>query len=400
MRQCKKKEIQTTESLKSSLTMKENEEKSTLNAYHIERNRLACLEVEEMMKHPSTLEEMREQTRNIMAGVSAEDRGIVFEIAGEGGDIQIIRKRFKKGFVYIYNHNESYFDEELTENKTSRFYDFETPLKLIFKIYPVHCLYITTIHGDYRDIVIKELVWKLKTEKISQDNFCSIEKYEEKLNVKFEFSQVENTWTLKNTQIERLIEEAEKFNIDDETISYLITYPYFTKYFSDIKNGQIGIENLIIGIHFVYGWMPTIFEFKKVNSTETAMFEKAVHILNKAKNGDLLVNTEYETLKELLNGSLVGTSKLLHFINPENYAIWDSRVHRYLRETTKPGTFSYDIGAVANYETYLKYLTEICNYNGFEKLFSPLKEKIERQFRYTISKYRAIELLMFKIGKK
>jgi hypothetical protein len=39
--------------------MKENTEKGKLTAYHEERNRLACLEVEEMMKHPSTLEEMR-----------------------------------------------------------------------------------------------------------------------------------------------------------------------------------------------------------------------------------------------------------------------------------------------------------------------------------------------------
>lgn len=48
--------------------MKEAEEKTTLNSYHIERNRLACLEVEKMMKHPSTLKEMREQTRKIMDG--------------------------------------------------------------------------------------------------------------------------------------------------------------------------------------------------------------------------------------------------------------------------------------------------------------------------------------------
>ena len=48
--------------------MKETEKKTTLNSYHIERNLLACLEVEKMLKHPSTLEEMREQTRKIMDG--------------------------------------------------------------------------------------------------------------------------------------------------------------------------------------------------------------------------------------------------------------------------------------------------------------------------------------------
>lgn len=46
--------------------MKKAEEKTALNSYHIERNRSACLAVDEMRKHPSTLEEMREQTRKIM----------------------------------------------------------------------------------------------------------------------------------------------------------------------------------------------------------------------------------------------------------------------------------------------------------------------------------------------
>lgn len=63
----------------------------------------------------------------------------------------------------------------------------------------------------------------------------------------------------------------------------------------------------------VYGWMPTIFEFKNQED-----FVVATN-LNKAKVSEPLKSKDYETLKRLLNGSLVGTSKLLHFINPEKY---------------------------------------------------------------------------------
>ena len=146
--------------------------------------------------------------------------------------------------------------------------------------------------------------------------------------------------------------------------------------------------------------MPTIFELKKTKDSEKDTLEKVVKILNKAKKGNLLVYEEYTTLKELLNGSLVGSSKLLHFINPEKYAIWDSRVHRYLRETTNRGTFSYDVGDVVNYEKYLKLLLEITKYSKFDKLYSPINDLIYSKYKYKITKFRAIELLMFKNGKK
>jgi hypothetical protein len=35
----------------------------------------------------------------------------------------------------------------------------------------------------------------------------------------------------------------------------------------------------------------------------------------------------------VINNSMVGVSKLLHFINPERYAIWDRRVASYPQRT-------------------------------------------------------------------
>ena len=70
--------------------------------------------------------------------------------------------------------------------------------------------------------------------------------------------------------------------------------------------------------------MPTILNFK---STE---FERAVEIINKAKKPERITDDEILILKRLINNSLVGVSKLLHFINPNVYAIWDSRVCNFL----------------------------------------------------------------------
>lgn len=40
----------------------------SLNDYHIERSKIALKAVEEMSKYPSSLEEMREQTRRVLSG--------------------------------------------------------------------------------------------------------------------------------------------------------------------------------------------------------------------------------------------------------------------------------------------------------------------------------------------
>ncbi len=206
-----------------------------------------------------------------------------------------------------------------------------------------------------------------------------------------------------NSQVDTstLFEHAKAFEIEEKDLSYFHSYLHFIKYFSDIKTDEIDIHNLTIGIHFVYGWMPTIFKFKG-----TYNFSNAITILNKAKTNEDICKKDYDTLKELLNGSLVGTSKILHFINPRKYAIWDSRVHEYVRknEIVKSIKFSYDIGNVVNYQNYLLLLSRIANTSGFEDLYKKINHKVKNSVHgydnYDISKFRAIELIMFKNGKK
>ena len=111
-------------------------------------------------------------------------------------------------------------------------------------------------------------------------------------------------------------------------------------------------------------------------------------ILNNAKKGIRPNSDEITILKNCFNNSLVGSSKLLHFINPEQFAIWDSRVCRYLLQKTP---HSY---IVENIDLYLDYLS-FCDYLIKDNKTEELQKIVEEKIGYKISKMRAIELIFF-----
>lgn len=190
----------------------------------------------------------------------------------------------------------------------------------------------------------------------------------------------ENRSELKNLNFETILRDAEKFTLT-ENDSYIETYPEFLKYFEKINAGEINEHNLIIASHFVYGWMPTIIHLNLEQK------DKVLFLLNAVKNGQILDVTELEILKTTINNSLVGLSKLLHFINPKEYAIWDSRIFRYLTEKKS----SYGIDRPQLYLDYLEGIKEISKHNDYGKLH----ELISRNFEYEIHPTRAIEITMF-----
>jgi hypothetical protein len=174
-------------------------------------------------------------------------------------------------------------------------------------------------------------------------------------------------------------------NFKIERLSDYISYLEFLNYFSDIKT--ITRHNLIIGINFTYGWMPTIFKFCSDN------FDEALNIFNKAKIGHKLSLDNLILLKGLFNNSLVGTTKLLHFINPDNFAIWDSRVYRYL---TNKEPHDNRIGDCNTYFDYLAF----CDYLTRQQGFDSLKISIENKVGYSMTAYRVAELVMYSNGAK
>ena len=173
---------------------------------------------------------------------------------------------------------------------------------------------------------------------------------------------------------------ANNFKSTEE--NYLLSYPYFLNYFQNLES--INLENLVIGISFTYSWMPTILKALNLKNTE-----KVVFILNEVKKGKLIDEQQLTTLKTTFNNSLVGTSKLLHFINPKQYAIWDSRVFRFLNDVEP---HKYRLEKPRAYIEYLKLIEELKNEKAFTAFFDLIKQKVG----YDITEYRALELAFFK----
>lgn len=183
---------------------------------------------------------------------------------------------------------------------------------------------------------------------------------------------------------DRLLEDAEKIIIPEEE-KYLTAYQEFIQYFKGID--RITRHNTIIGISFTYSWMPTILDFRSNN------IDEATQILNYAKQGSRPSLTDLDVLKNCFNNSLVGSSKLLHFINPEKFAIWDSRVYRYLYNQ-EPHSYR-----VENSNTYLDYLF-FCDNIINSPTIDKLQNIVENKVGYKLTKMRAIELIFFYNGAK
>lgn len=180
----------------------------------------------------------------------------------------------------------------------------------------------------------------------------------------------------------QIMEIANNFNSEKE--NYLQAYSYFLNFFRKID--RIQLDDIVIGISFTYSWMPTI--LKKIDLTNS---ENLILILNKVKNGEVISIKEINLLKQAFNNSLVGTSKLLHFINPNKYAIWDSRVFKFLS-----GEKSY-ISKFKQAEIYIEYLQLLDNLK-LEEDFNIFFTLIQHKVGYEISEYRALELAFYKGG--
>lgn len=189
----------------------------------------------------------------------------------------------------------------------------------------------------------------------------------------------------RSIKIEELVTMEKKIKFDFPNTkaekrqnSYLKSYNYFVNYFA---KSEITEEKLILGASFSYGWMPRGLILNFENITET------IQILNTIKIGDIDKN-QIESIKKTINNSIVGTSKLLHFINPQKYPIWDSTMNTFFYDTTNAND-------VCKYIEYKDYCMDIINQDDFTRIHTSLDKKIENTYGYSVSKCRAFELIIF-----
>ena len=165
------------------------------------------------------------------------------------------------------------------------------------------------------------------------------------------------------------------------------SYREFVDYFQRIPSGEpLTFHNFIVGAYFSYGWMPTMLRLGENVSA-------AIQAVNKARSlAQPISEEEFLTIASVINGSVVGASKLLHFICPDKYAIWDSRVYRFIFEEEP---YQYRLEAPQIYREYLNALRVIVS----SSFFAGTKDAAEKAVGYPVTVLRACELIMFANGK-
>ena len=177
------------------------------------------------------------------------------------------------------------------------------------------------------------------------------------------------------------------------------SYPHFIRFFHEKKT--LNEQDVMIGRFLTYGWMPTILKELGDVSKENDLVE----CLNRAKyhKEERLGAQEIKYIASCINNSVVGASKLLHFINPDVYAIWDSRVCRYLHK--------YDLGFPEKipqyntkskphyrYQVYIKYL-DLIKKLSLKPEFNEAKDCFQEKINYHITDTRFAEYVMYFWGE-
>ena len=184
---------------------------------------------------------------------------------------------------------------------------------------------------------------------------------------------------MNNIKSNEILSRAHFLDNESPEHSYHKSYFHFINYFAE--RNEITEQDLVIGSNFTYGWMPTILNFK------SADFQLAVDALNRAKATARISSTDLMVLKGLINNSLVGVSKLLHFINPQVYAIWDSRVCNFL--TGK--SHKQKVENIERFWSYLDLCERVTRARGFEQIHASFADHIG----YAVSPMRIPEQIMF-----
>lgn len=174
--------------------------------------------------------------------------------------------------------------------------------------------------------------------------------------------------------IPRILELAKKASRSERTILSFRQYAAIVKHVRKCSPIDTDIMR-VLGL-LAYGWMPTILDYSDENNTR-----RAAEILNSAKTtGYPLRDDEIEILKSVTNNSYVGASKVLHFIRPDVYPIWDSQVAKGTGVSGSPNT-------LAKYKHYMMRVHASTDQQAME---SAVKWCIQLH-GYEITPVRAIE---------
>lgn len=181
---------------------------------------------------------------------------------------------------------------------------------------------------------------------------------------------------------------------------YIDSYTCLRRFTQDvIKRPTSDAKSTITALaHMVYGWMPTMLDSIDYDGTN---FNDLFDEFKSNRNVDI------DKVRTLTNGSVVGASKLLHFVHPDKYPIFDSRVYRgiiriYNIIYDKKIPIDHDIAVPnlsKNTDFYKEYQTKLNKIADTENL-GELKEKLKKKgyINKDASDVRTLEVCLYIIG--
>jgi hypothetical protein len=167
----------------------------------------------------------------------------------------------------------------------------------------------------------------------------------------------------------------------DKTVA--LTYRHILEHFQSIETITEG--NLIVGIHVIYGWMPTM-----VKRIDFDSIKDSINALQQVRNGFEISADQIIQVRNVVNNSTVGASKLLHFLAPEHYPIWDSRIFKYIFKGGKK-PYKSNLDRIELFQNYRQQLIKISKLKDAEVV----QEIITEHCGYKVTKIRALEFAMF-----
>ncbi len=175
--------------------------------------------------------------------------------------------------------------------------------------------------------------------------------------------------------------------------TYLSTYPSIINKAAEIDpNSQQQFYQLAL---MVYGWMPRVLRIDPIHTQSAIMAMVAARNITIENYKD--VNIQH--IADCFH-SLVGASKLLHFINPNVFPIWDSKIQAFCGRANAHNAMRN----LANYQSYVDEVHSITIDPAFQGFYNDyLAANAQRCAQsniaaYQVSTIRAIEASAFELS--
>jgi hypothetical protein len=189
--------------------------------------------------------------------------------------------------------------------------------------------------------------------------------------------------------IDRCTQEK-KLDVLDGDDTYHFTYQHLCQLGRRPIAEKWNNQEIIRVACMAYSWMPTTITLKrkKVDSSCDT-------IRNLISDKNKLTSDNIETAAAFLGGSIIGLSKVLHFLAPDVYPIWDTAIYSFIyNKKTRPA-----YGTVNRSERYVSYCKDVWKLVRSRKVLRKIQRDMVRpirnRFGYRITPVRAVEAAMF-----